>query len=129
MLQPARPPPLGPQSVLRLSPDELSFDDVAGVDVAKSEVREVVSMLRDPARYALAGARLPAGVLMVGPPGTGKTLLARVMAAQVQHERRAAWLRVWSSLLPAAPTTHALCLVRLHGCSSHPPVKQPLHQP
>ena len=50
MLQPARPPPLRPQSVLRLSPDELSFDDVAGVDVAKSEVREVVSMLRDPAQ-------------------------------------------------------------------------------
>lgn len=69
-------------SVLRLSPDELSFEDVAGVDTAKGEVREVVSMLREPGRYAASGARLPAGVLMVGPPGTGKTLLARVMAAQ-----------------------------------------------
>ena len=71
-------------STLRLSADDLSFDDVAGVDTAKAEVREVVSMLRDPDQYAAAGARLPAGVLMVGPPGTGKTLLARVMAAQAQ---------------------------------------------
>lgn len=67
---------------LRLSADDLSFDDIAGVDTAKQEVQEVVSMLKDPSRYAAAGARLPSGVLMVGPPGTGKTLLARVMAAQ-----------------------------------------------
>jgi len=66
----------------QLSADGLSFDDVAGIDSAKQEVKEVVSMLKNPARYAAAGARLPAGVLMVGPPGTGKTLLARVMAAQ-----------------------------------------------
>jgi hypothetical protein len=68
----------------QLSADGLSFDDVAGIDAAKQEVKEVVSMLKNPARYAAAGARLPAGVLMIGPPGTGKTLLARVMAAQVQ---------------------------------------------
>uniref|UniRef100_A0A7S0IXE7 AAA+ ATPase domain-containing protein n=1 Tax=Calcidiscus leptoporus TaxID=127549 RepID=A0A7S0IXE7_9EUKA len=68
----------------KLSADDLSFDDVAGVDSAKEEVQEVVSMLRQPERYAAAGARVPAGVLMVGPPGTGKTLLARVMAAQAQ---------------------------------------------
>ena len=65
-------------------PENLTFDDVAGVDRAKEEVQEVVSMLRNPGRYAEAGARLPAGALMVGPPGTGKTLLARVMAAQAQ---------------------------------------------
>ena len=69
-------------SSLRLSSDDLDFDDVAGIDSAKEEVREIVSMLKEPGRYAKAGARLPAGVLMVGPPGTGKTLLARVMAAQ-----------------------------------------------
>jgi len=69
-------------SALRLSPSEFTFEDVAGVDAAKREVREVVTILKDPARYALAGARLPSGVLMVGPPGTGKTLLARVIAAQ-----------------------------------------------
>ena len=69
-------------SSLRLSSEDLSFDDVAGLDTAKQEVQEVVSMLKQPQRYAAAGARLPSGVLMVGPPGTGKTLLARVMAAQ-----------------------------------------------
>jgi len=65
-----------------LSADGLSFEDVAGIDAAKEEVREVVAMLKSPATYAAAGARLPSGVLMCGPPGTGKTLLARVMAAQ-----------------------------------------------
>jgi len=69
-------------SSLRLSAEDLSFDDIAGVDTARQEVQEVVSMLKDPSRYSAAGARLPSGVLMVGPPGTGKTLLARVMAAQ-----------------------------------------------
>ena len=69
-------------SSMRLSADDLTFDDVAGIDTAKVEVQEIVSMLRDPRRYEAAGARLPSGVLMVGPPGTGKTLLARVMAAQ-----------------------------------------------
>jgi len=67
---------------LRLSAEDLSFEDIAGVDTAKQEVQEVVSMLKEPSRYTAAGARLPSGVLMVGPPGTGKTLLARVMAAQ-----------------------------------------------
>ena len=71
-------------SSIRLSESDLSFDDVAGIGGAKNEVREVVSMLREPQRYATAGARLPAGVLMVGPPGTGKTLLARVMAARAE---------------------------------------------
>jgi ATP-dependent Zn protease len=60
----------------------LTFDDVAGIDDAKAEVRELVSILRNPAPYIAAGARLPSGVMLVGPPGTGKTLLARVMAAE-----------------------------------------------
>jgi cell division protease FtsH len=62
----------------------LSFDDIAGQDKAKLEVSEVCNMLRDPSRYASVGARLPAGVLLVGPPGTGKTLLARVAAAEAR---------------------------------------------
>ena len=60
----------------------LSFADVAGQERAKLEVMEVCDMLRDPTRYTNVGARLPAGVLLVGPPGTGKTLLARVTAAE-----------------------------------------------
>lgn len=71
-------------SAMRLSADDLSFDDVAGIDTAKVEVQEIVNMLQNPRRYEAAGARLPSGVLMVGPPGTGKTLLARVMAAQAE---------------------------------------------
>ena len=61
---------------------QLSFDDIAGQERAKQEVSEVCTMLRSPARYQAVGARLPAGVLLVGPPGTGKTLLARVTAAE-----------------------------------------------
>ncbi|CAM9171057.1 unnamed protein product [Ectocarpus sp. 12 AP-2014] len=60
----------------------LTFGDVAGVDQAKSQVQELVSMIKNPAPFIAAGARLPSGLLMVGPPGTGKTLMARVMAAE-----------------------------------------------
>ena len=60
----------------------VTFDDVAGVEEAKSEVREVVQFLREPERFVQVGARIPKGVLMVGPPGTGKTLLARAIAGE-----------------------------------------------
>jgi cell division protease FtsH len=60
----------------------VTFADVAGVDEAKDEVREIVEFLRDPARFATIGGRIPRGILLVGPPGTGKTLLARSMAGE-----------------------------------------------
>ena len=60
------------------------FTDVAGYDGAKSEISEVVDFLRNPDRYARAGAVVPRGVLMIGPPGTGKTLLARAVAGEAQ---------------------------------------------
>jgi cell division protease FtsH len=60
------------------------FDDVAGIDEAKEELREIVEFLKDPAQYSRLGGRMPKGILLVGPPGTGKTLLARAVAGQAK---------------------------------------------
>lgn len=61
---------------------KVSFDDVAGVDEAKEELKELVGFLKEPKTYGRLGARIPKGVLLVGPPGTGKTLLARAVAGE-----------------------------------------------
>ncbi len=60
----------------------VTFADVAGVDEAKEELREIVDFLKSPEKHARLGARLPKGILLVGPPGTGKTLLARAVAGE-----------------------------------------------
>ncbi len=60
----------------------ITFQDVAGVDEAKDEVKEIVDFLRQPDRFATIGGHIPKGVLLVGPPGTGKTLLARSIAGE-----------------------------------------------
>ena len=60
----------------------MTFADVAGVDEAKDELREVVAFLKDPQSHARLGAHVPKGILLVGPPGTGKTYLAKALAAE-----------------------------------------------
>ncbi|CDX12125.1 protease, ATP-dependent zinc-metallo [Mesorhizobium plurifarium] len=62
----------------------VTFEDVAGVDEAKDELKEVVDFLRDPKSYGRLGGRMPKGVLLVGPPGTGKTLLAKAVAGEAR---------------------------------------------
>jgi cell division protease FtsH len=61
---------------------KVTFDDVAGVNEAKDELKEVVEFLRNPKIYGRLGARIPKGILLIGPPGTGKTLLARAVAGE-----------------------------------------------
>lgn len=61
---------------------KVSFADVAGVDEAEDELREIVEFLRNPEEYGRLGGRMPKGVLLVGPPGTGKTLIARAVAGE-----------------------------------------------
>ncbi len=63
---------------------KVSFADVAGVDEAEDELREIVEFLKNPKKYTTLGGRIPKGVLLVGPPGTGKTLLARAVAGEAK---------------------------------------------
>ncbi|QTS83858.1 ATP-dependent zinc metalloprotease FtsH [Coxiella endosymbiont of Amblyomma nuttalli] len=63
---------------------KVTFNDVAGVEEAKEEVKELVDFLRDPAKFQRLGGKMPCGVLLVGPPGTGKTLLAKVVAGEAK---------------------------------------------
>ena len=60
----------------------VTFEDVAGVDEAKSDLQEIVEFLRDPQKFQRLGGRIPRGCLLVGPPGTGKTLIARAVAGE-----------------------------------------------
>ena len=80
----------------------IGWDDIAGVDEAKDELREVVEFLRDPKRFRDIGARVPAGVLLHGPPGTGKTLLAKAVAhesgAQFFSQSAASFVEMFAGL-------------------------------
>ncbi|MFH1434626.1 MAG: ATP-dependent zinc metalloprotease FtsH [Pseudomonadota bacterium] len=62
----------------------VTFEDVAGVDEAKEELKEIIQFLKHPQKYIRIGARIPKGVLLVGPPGTGKTLMARAVAGEAK---------------------------------------------
>ncbi|MDR2778132.1 MAG: ATP-dependent zinc metalloprotease FtsH, partial [Rickettsiales bacterium] len=61
---------------------KITFEDVAGIDEAKEEVKELVDFLKDPEKYTDIGAKIPRGCLLIGPPGTGKTLLAKAIAGE-----------------------------------------------
>ena len=68
--------------LLSMNQKKITFKDVAGVDEAKEELREIIEFLREAQKFQRLGGRIPKGVLMVGPPGTGKTLLARAVAGE-----------------------------------------------
>lgn len=63
---------------------EITFNDIAGLKEAKTEVMEVVDFLKNPEKYTKLGAKIPKGVMLVGPPGTGKTLMAKAVAGEAQ---------------------------------------------
>jgi len=70
------------KGLIKSEKPNVKFDDVAGNEEAKEEVREIVDFLKNPDRYIELGAKIPKGVLLVGPPGTGKTLLAKAVAGE-----------------------------------------------
>src|SRR5215217_4286656 len=71
-----------PQEIAPSSSSSVRWEDVAGVEEAKEELREVVEFMRDPKRFKKLGAKVPKGILLHGPPGTGKTLLAKAVARE-----------------------------------------------
>jgi cell division protease FtsH len=95
-------PRVKPQQIKPSSEDSVAWADIAGVDEAKAELREIVEFLRDAEQFRKLGARVPKGILLHGPPGTGKTLLAKAVAhesgAQFFAQSAAAFVEMFAGL-------------------------------
>ena len=95
-------PKTKPQEIKPDSDSSIKWDEVAGVDEAKAELREVVEFLTDPERFKKLGAKVPKGILLHGPPGTGKTLLAKAVAnesgAQFFSQSAASFVEMFAGL-------------------------------
>jgi cell division protease FtsH len=111
-----------PQQIKPETKLEVAWDDIAGADEAKLELREVVEFLSDPARFRKLGAKVPKGILLHGPPGTGKTLLAKAVAhesgANFFSQSAAAFVEMFAGLgaarirrLFSVARKHAPCIV------------------
>jgi cell division protease FtsH len=95
-------PKTKPQQIKPEVKHSIGWEDIAGVDEAKDELREVVDFLKDPSQYKRFGAKVPKGVLLHGPPGTGKTLLAKAVAhesgAQFFSQSAASFVEMFAGL-------------------------------
>ncbi|HEY7892869.1 MAG TPA: AAA family ATPase [Solirubrobacteraceae bacterium] len=110
-------PRVKPQQIKPASNQSVSFEDIAGVDEAKAELREIVEFLRDPREFQKMGAKVPKGILLHGPPGTGKTLLAKAVAhesgAQFFAQSAAAFVEMFAGL-GAARIRRLFAIARKH---------------
>src|SRR5918998_2939171 len=111
-----------PQQITPRSKSAVTWDDIAGVEETKDELREVVEFLSDPKRFQQLGAKVPKGILLHGPPGTGKTLLAKAVAnesgAHFISQSAASFVEMFAGLgaarirrLFAEARKHAPCIV------------------
>jgi cell division protease FtsH len=110
-------PRVKPQQIKPASKQAVRWEEIAGVDEAKGELQEIVEFLRDPARFAKMGAKVPKGILLHGPPGTGKTLLAKAVAhesgAQFFAQSAAAFVEMFAGL-GAARIRRLFAIARQH---------------
>ena len=110
-------PRIKPQRIKPASNQAVTFADIAGVDEAKAELKELVEFLRDPKAFAKLGAKVPKGILLHGPPGTGKTLLAKAVAnesgAQFFAQSAASFVEMFAGL-GAARIRRLFAIARKH---------------
>jgi cell division protease FtsH len=110
-------PRIKPQRIKPASNQSVTFADIAGVDEAKAELKEIVEFLREPKAFAKLGAKVPKGILLHGPPGTGKTLLAKAVAnesgAQFFAQSAASFVEMFAGL-GAARIRRLFAVARKH---------------